>query len=300
MASKSWTEEEMKAAIDEVQSGKMTQYRAAKLYKIPRQTLNDRLTNKVKSGNVGRPIRLSVAEEKEIVEACIIFSEWGYGIGKKISIVADYCKSKKKPSIFPNDVPGRRWWSGFLKRNPEIAMRKPQSLQIARAKAGSPDVIDHWFFSILKPLLEKTGLEDHPERIFNADETSFCLCGRPQRIIARKGAKAPQYVVGGTGKENITVQGCISGDGKLLPPYILYTGQRLMFDNTQGGPVGTRYGVSERGWMTEINFLDWMKNLFIPSLPDERPVLLIIDGHKSHIQYEVLKLATTAIRRFSL
>lgn len=293
MASKSWTEEEMKAAIDEVQSGKMTQYRAAKLYKIPRQTLNDRLTNKVKSGNVGRPIRLSVAEEKEIVEACIIFSEWGYGIGKKevISIVADYCKSKKKPSIFPNDVPGRRWWSGFLKRNPEIAMRKPQSLQIARAKAGSPDVIDHWFFSILKPLLEKTGLEDHPERIFNADETSFCLCGRPQRIIARKGAKAPQYVVGGTGKENITVQGCISGDGKLLPPYILYTGQRLMFDNTQGGPVGTRYGVSERGWMTEINFLDWMKNLFIPSLPDERPVLLIIDGHKSHIQYEVLKLA---------
>ena len=293
MASKSWTEEEMKAAIDEVQSGKMTQYRAAKLYKIPRQTLNDRLTNKVKSGNVGRPIRLSVAEEKEIVEACIIFSEWGYGIGKKevISIVADYCKSKKKPSIFPNGVPGRRWWSGFLKRNPQIAMRKPQSLQIARAKAGSPDVIDHWFFSILKPLLEKTGLEDHPERIFNADETSFCLCGRPQKIIARKGAKAPQYVVGGTGKENITVQGCISGDGKLLPPYILYTGQRLMFDNTQGGPVGTRYGVSERGWMTEINFLDWMKNLFIPSLPDERPVLLIIDGHKSHIQYEVLKLA---------
>ena len=99
MASKRWTEEEMKAAIDEVQSGKMTQYRAAKLYKIPRQTLNDRLTNKVMSGNVGRPIRLSVAEENEIVEACIIFSEWGYGIGKKevISIVADYCKSKKKP-----------------------------------------------------------------------------------------------------------------------------------------------------------------------------------------------------------
>ena len=98
MASKRWTEEEMKAAIDEVQSGKMTQYRAAKIYKIPRQTLNDRLTNKVMSGNVGRPIRLSVAEENEIVEACIIFSEWGYGIGKKevISIVADYCKSKKK------------------------------------------------------------------------------------------------------------------------------------------------------------------------------------------------------------
>ena len=61
----------MKAAIDEVQAGKMTQYRPAKLYKIPRQTLNDRLTSKVMSGNVGRPIRLSVTEENE---ACIIFS----------------------------------------------------------------------------------------------------------------------------------------------------------------------------------------------------------------------------------
>ena len=65
--------------------------------------MNDRLTNKVMSGNVGRPIRLSVAEENEIVEACIIFSEWGYGIGKKevISIVADYCKLKKKSKYLP-------------------------------------------------------------------------------------------------------------------------------------------------------------------------------------------------------
>ena len=144
---------------------------------------------------------------------------------------------------------------------------------------------------------------------------SACV-GDPKKSLLEREQKAPQYVVGGTGKENITVQGCISGDGKLLPPYVLYTGQRLMFDNTQGGPIGTRFAVSDRGWMTEIKFLDWMKNLFIPSLPDERPVLLIIDGHKSHIQYEVLKLAvennieiaklpahsthlTTAIRRFS-
>ena len=90
---------------------------------------------------------MSVTEENEIEEACIIFSEWGYGIGKKevISIVAN-CKSNKKASIFPNGLPGKRWHSGFLKRNPQIAMRKPQSLQIARAKAGSPEIIDHWFF----------------------------------------------------------------------------------------------------------------------------------------------------------
>ena len=81
---------------------------------------------------------------------------------------------------------------------------------------------------------------DCPDRIFNADETSFSLCGRPQKVITKRGAKSPQYVVGGTGKENITVQGCVSASGKLLPPYILYTGQHLMYDHIHGGPLGVR------------------------------------------------------------
>ena len=38
---------------------------------------------------------------------------------------------------------------------------------------------------------------------------NFCLCGWPQRVLANKGAKSPQYTTGGTGKENITVQGYI-------------------------------------------------------------------------------------------
>ena len=139
--------------------------------------------------------------------------------------------------------------------------------------------------------MTKTGLKDCPSRIFNADETSFALCGRPTKVLAKRGSKSPQFVVVGSGKENITVNACVSADGRLLPPYILYTGQRLMLDYTQGGPLGTRYGVSQRGWMNEVNFVDWFKNLFIPSLPEERPVILILDGHESHVKYEVRQLA---------
>ena len=64
-----------------------------------------------------------------------------------------------------------------------------------------------------------------------------------------------------------------------------------MFDYTQGGPAGTRYGVLQKGWMTEVNFLDWFRNHFIPFLPDKRPILLILDGHESHVKYEVRQLA---------
>ena len=106
-----------------------------------------------------------------------------------ISVVRDYCKHNKKDHLFPNGTPGEEWWRGFIKRHPQLALRKPQSLQLSRAKAACPETIDHWFFKILEPLLHKTGLINHPDQIYNADETSFCLTGRPQKVIACKGAK---------------------------------------------------------------------------------------------------------------
>lgn len=114
-----------------------------------------------------------------------------------------------------------------------------------------------------------------------------------EKDVARKGAKSPQFTVGGSGKENITVQVCISATGVLLPPYILYSGVhvRLMQHQTQDGPAGTRFAVSQKGWMTETNFLDWFRNQFIPHLPEEHPVLLILDCHESHVKYDVRQLA---------
>ena len=89
----------------------------------------------------------------------------------------------------------------------------------------------------------------------------------------------------------MTVQACISGEGKLLPPFIVFTGKHLMHAYTNGGPLGTRFTVSKNGWMDTNGFVEWMKKIFIPSLPDERPVILIIDGHLSHVSYEVRQLA---------
>ena len=287
-----YSKEDLAAAIEDIKSGRVSLNSAAKRHNIPKSTLSEHLNNKHTQAH-GRPTRLTKEEESEIAQTCLIFSEWGYGLGKKevLSVIHDYLKSKKKTHLFPNGIPGEAWWLGFLKRNPQLSLRKPQSLQIARAVSSTSDVVSHWFTDVLKPLLEKHNLHLHPNRIYNADETSFALCGRPTRVVTKRGAKSPQFVVGGTGRENITVQMCVSATGQLLPPYILYTGQRLMFDLTQGGPLGARYGVAPRGWMTELNFLDWFKNQFIPALPKERPVLLIMDGHKSHIKYEVRELA---------
>ena len=52
-----------------------------------------------------------------------------------------------------------------------------------------------------------------------------------------------------------------------------------------------RFTISHNGWMTEETFLDWMHSQFIACIPDECPILIILDGHSSHISYEIHLLA---------
>ena len=49
-----------------------------------------------------------------------------------------------------------------MKRHPELSKRKPQALQMVKAKAATPEVVNHWFHQCLKPALDGLGLMDKP------------------------------------------------------------------------------------------------------------------------------------------
>ena len=166
-----------------------------------------KLLGKATYPKAGRRTLLSSTDESLIAETCKLFLEWSYPLIKEnvLGIVADYCKDKGiKP--FDANGTGKHWWNGFMKRNPSISVRKPQALQINRAKAATREHLDHFYINVLKKYLDRLSLTDKPEQIFNVDETSFCLSGRAYNVIT---AKAPQVVIGGMGRENITVQTCI-------------------------------------------------------------------------------------------
>ena len=289
-----WTVEDMSLAVQAVKENRMSVRGASKHYHIPKETLRRRIIGTTTvDGKAGHPTVLTKEEEKEIVETCQMFAEWGFGLRKLdvLNIVADFLQKTKRKNPFTNGRPGDGWWDGFLRRHPNLVRRKPQALQMVRARCSKTEIINHWFVECLKPMLDELGLHDHPERVYNVDESGFPLSGRPSCVLARKGIKSPQCIIPGSGRENITVQVACNASGQLLPPYVVYTGQRLMKDLTVGGPLGTRYSVSSNGWMTGPTFVDWLQSLFIPSLPPERPVLLILDGHASHISYEVRIIA---------
>ena len=46
-------------------------------------------------------------------------------------------------------------------------------------------------------------------------------------------------------------------------------------------------GRSDNGWMTTDFFYGWVANHFVRWIPAECPVVLLVDGHGSHIDVEV-------------
>ena len=58
----------------------------------------------------------------------------------------------------------------------------------------------------------------------------------------------------------------------------------------EGANPNTLFGNSESGWINSQLFVEWFA-FFIKNIPPMRPVLLIQDGHSSHVSIELIEMA---------
>lgn len=84
--------------------------------------------------------------------------------------------------------------------------------------------------------------------------------------------------------------GCVSAAGTLLPPLIIFKGQNLWssWKGTNDLP-GTTYACSGNGWMMTSIFNQWFANCC--KTVKERPLLVILDGHVTHLDPASIELA---------
>ena len=54
---------------------------------------------------------------------------------------------------------------------------------------------------------------------------------------------------------------------------------------------GSRYAVSDKGWIDQKLFYSWLKDHFLPSAASHRPLLLLLDGHSSHFEPQSIEFA---------
>ncbi|XP_046568265.1 uncharacterized protein LOC124276668 [Haliotis rubra] len=97
---------------------------------------------------------------------------------------------------------------------------------------------------------------------------------------------------GSSDKTQINVMPYMSASGHYIPPMLVFPGKRFTY-NVLEGFERAAMGRSDNGWMDSVLFVDWLRDVFIPSVKHQGvqfPVLLFVDGHSTHITWDASEI----------
>nr|XP_029709500.1 uncharacterized protein LOC109411362 [Aedes albopictus] len=286
-----YSKEALDIAANAVRNKRMTLSDASRFYNVPKPTLYRRVNglSGVKSCSRGRSIAIPFDVESRMASNIKVMEKWGYGLSKKeiISSMGQYLKENSIKTPFKDNIPGDGYFLNFKRRH-HLSQKKPQAVEVARKRAADPFIISR-YFELLHDVIRCVP----PERIYNIDETSFCLDPSRVKVVGERG-KAAHRVTAGPGRENVTVLMGGSASGQKLPPLIILKGKNFwntwMADEGKGFP-DTTYAATENGWMNSDTFANYFEKSFLPAIGKYRPAVLIYDGHVSHVSLDIIEKA---------
>ena len=233
----------------------LTPATAAKKYNIPRRTLRDwvmRSQTPVRKLSIN-PI-LCPEIEVRLKKRVVRLQQVGFGLTPSIvkSKAAEIAEQLQIKTQFKNQKAGRFWFKGFLKRNPELCLRKAESLSYGRLMRFNKEIVLD-FFNLLKEVYDKMSLQ--PENIYNVDETGLQLTfDGKEKVLAAKGSKRVHKATHGEKGETVTVVACTNAAGtNWLPPMILYKGKYRKPEFGDKLPAGSIFVMTPKGWFS-VNF----------------------------------------------
>ncbi|EED13623.1 pogo transposable element, putative [Talaromyces stipitatus ATCC 10500] len=279
-------------AISDLQNGRILRVaQAARIYSIPRATLQDRLNGTQQRSQVrANSHKLTQCEEELLVE-------WILDLGKRglpprhslVREMADYLLSQRG-----NRRVGENWVYNLVKRRPEIESKFSRKYNYERAKCEDPKIIQEYFDRVREVILEDGIL---PEDIYNFDETGFAmgLCATAKVITGSDRYARPKLLQPGN-REWVTAIEAVNSIGWALPSYIIFKAKKYTrlgwFEDL---PDDWKINISDNGWTTDKIGSEWLKTHFIP-LIDGRTLgkyrMLILDGHGSHLTAEFDRTCT--------
>lgn len=279
----------MLAALDAMRNG-MPCATAAKQYKVPRVTVLYKFRGIYpEARKMGPDSRLSVVEEDQLAQWIFVMAKKGFPISKEcfMASAARLVNELGKAEKFNNKPPGRKWFQGFLRRNPAVSTRIAQNLTKSRA-AVTKLSLENWFTEIKKYLEDQNELSilEDGNRVFNADESAFCFNPKNSKVLARRGDKTVYQSGNNDDKQTLTVLLTANAAGKIAPPMIVFKYTRIPSYLAQAVPPEWAIGKSDSGWMTCETFFEYITNIFYPWLLKNnipRPVIFFVDGHVSHM-----------------
>lgn len=110
-----------------------------------------------------------------------------------------------------------------------------------------------------------------------------------------KGQKNVYEVHAGNDKENLTVLCTVSASGLVPPVQIVFPAKRFPPLSKLTIPPKWAMSKSETGWMNGENFYEFIANYFVKFVKEQGiafPVLIFLDGHKSHLTFHQSKFCS--------
>lgn len=290
--------EAMQRAVNEVNAGEPLRA-VAKRHGIPRGTLRSNM-KKASQGlslepNYANARVFAQDQEDMLADYLIRCANMFHGLTTKTlrSLVYQLAKANKLryPATWDREeMAGKEWYLGFMRRQGEkLRLRQPEATSLARATAFNRHTVGTYF-----NLLEESYLElgVSGAQIYNLDETGITTVHKVPKIIAPKGVKQVGQVTSGERGELVTMCCIVSASGQSIPPVFVFPRKNLKDVMMNGAPEGSLGLVHSSGWMTKENFINVVKHVIHHTRPTkERPTIITMDNHESHISYEALELA---------
>lgn len=187
---KKYSNHELQLAVDSALRGASVR-EASTVFHVPYTTLNSHVNNEVLYNQVGRPTKFSCEEEicleqaalaLQVIDFTCIFCQnkysrrlnvqnWGVPvtIEEFLNIAQQYALTLEKNHLFPFGKPTYDWLRSFLKRHPNLKLKKSEPLEKKRA-AVTEQQVNEWF-KLLSTVIINNDLANAPAQLFNCDES---------------------------------------------------------------------------------------------------------------------------------
>lgn len=290
--------ENMKKAIAEVKKG-VSIRTAAKKFEVPPSTLGKHYKNPEDKIGAGRKQEIPKEEEAALskyLETCATHGE-GLTKSETLNLVKEFLDYSKLKTRWNDNKPSDDWFNLFLKRHPQLRIRKGEQLSNQRVRGADPFTVNRFYKDVKKLYIKEKLAEGNGKFIYNCDETSFAHDPSDVRVIAKKGTKRVSKNVAGSGKLNTTVLACGGADGTKMPPFIIFSGTYVWSTwIPENDYPGTVYTAQKKGWMEGTIFANWFSEAFLKNIPSKeqrnnKKIILFFDGVAFHVNYPLIKMA---------